>query len=102
MVVSLVCIAMRMSVCNTVLRVRMDVTFMIMGTVGVTVGMLMTVVVTTAALGYLNIKMSFLIAHGYIYCSVTGSLGCEFKMVHSAMVGIGCGSVALAAQPEQQ
>jgi hypothetical protein len=81
----------------------MDVTFMIMGTVGVTVGMLMTVVVTTAALGYLNIKMSFLIAHGYIYCSVTGSLGCEFKMVHSAtMLSIGCHVIALAAQPEQQ
>jgi hypothetical protein len=81
----------------------MDVTFMIMGTVGVTVGMLMTVVVTTAALCYLNIKMSFLIAHGYIYCSVTGSLGCEFKMVHStAVASIGCRVVALAAQSEQQ
>jgi hypothetical protein len=59
-------------------------------------------VVMTAALGNLNIEMSFLIAHGYVYRSVTGTLGSMFKMVHSAMVGIGRCGVALAAQSEQQ
>jgi hypothetical protein len=59
-------------------------------------------VVVTATLGYLNIEMGFLIAHGYIYCSVTGTLGSKLEMVHSAMVGIGRCGVALAAQPEQQ
>ena len=85
-------IAMRMSVsivAMTFVSVRMGVTV---------VAVLMSVVMTTAALGYLNIKMSFLIAHGYIYCSVTGCLGSKFKMVHStAMVGSGLKSESAVA-----
>jgi hypothetical protein len=84
--------------------VRMSVTFVVMVIVTVSLVSMSVVmaVVVTAALGNLNIEMGFLITHGYVYCSVTGTLGSKLEMVHSAMVGIGRCSVALAAQSEQQ
>ena len=82
----------------------MAVTFVVMAIMAVSLVSMSVVmaVVVTAALVNLNIEMSFLIAHGYIYCSVTGTLGSKLEMVHSAMVGIGRCGVALAAQSEQQ
>ena len=48
---------------------------------------LMAMIMSTAALGYLNIEMGILLPHGYIDCSVACRLGCKFKMEHTIAMG---------------
>ena len=85
--------AMRMSVSIVAVAfvsVRMGVTAM---------AVLMSVVMTAAALGNLNVKMGILATHCHIKRSMSCSLGCKFKVEHTVAVS-GC-RVALAASPQQ-
>ena len=82
------------------IAVRMAVTFVAMYGVVVSLVSVLVSVVMSAALCYLNIEMGILLTNGHIDCSVACRLGCKLKMEHT--VAMGCCSVALACQPEQQ
>ena len=62
---------------------------------------IVTMIVAGAALCHCNVKVRILLTNGNIQHTITGSLGSEFKMEHTGVVGIGRCRKAFSACSQQ-